>query len=82
MRRKQVTESIRQFFNDFEEDMELFDEHGRVIAMVKRPTPSDDLENWILVSPPVSDEELQRLRDSDEPGVTTKELLAHLRGLG
>jgi hypothetical protein len=80
MQRKQVTESIRAFFGDFAEDMELYDEHGRVVAFVKRPMRLDDPENWVLVSPPVSDEEWKRLRDCEEPGLTTKELLEHLRG--
>ncbi len=80
MQRKQITESIREFFDDFAHDMELYDEHGRVVAFVKRPTPQDDPENWVLVSPPVSEEEWRRRRDSDEPGMTTMELLEYLKG--
>lgn len=81
MRRKQVTESIRAFFGDFVDDVELYDEHGRIIAFVKRPAPADDPENWVQVSEPESPEELARLRDSDEPGMTTEELKKYLRSL-
>lgn len=79
MQRKQVNDTIRAFFGDFIDDTELYDEHGRVVAFVKRPTHADDPENWVQVSPPVSDEEWQRLRDSDEPGMTTQELLAFMK---
>lgn len=81
MQRKQVTESIRAFFGDFAEDMELCDEHGRVIAFVKRPAPTDEPEHWVQVSEPESPEEWARLRDSDELGITTEELKKYLRSL-
>ena len=81
MQRKQVTESIRAFFGDFAEDMELYDEHGRVVAFVKRPTPTDDPEHWVQVSEPESPEEWARLRDSEEPGMTTEELKNYLRSV-
>jgi hypothetical protein len=81
MQRKQVTEAIRAFFGDFTDDVELYDEHGRVVAFVKRPTPVDDPENWVQVSAPESPEEWARLRDSDAPGMTTEELKQYLRSL-
>lgn len=80
MTRKVINESIRQFFDDFVDDVELCDEQGRVIASVKRSTPWSDPDNWVQVTSDISEEEWQKLRDGGDPGLSTQELLDYLKG--
>ena len=58
--------------------VELCDPTGRVIG---KYVPLIDLTEWEPISPDISEEELDRRVNSDEPSYTTAEVLAHLRSL-
>jgi hypothetical protein len=62
--------------------MEFCDETGRVIARLIPSTPWDDPDNWadmVELTPPVSDEELQRRLNSNEPTYSTQELIERIK---
>jgi hypothetical protein len=65
---------------DFSRDLMICDERGQVVAQL-RCTPPVNLNEWVQVSEPETPQELARLRDSYEPGMTTDELKKHLRSL-
>jgi hypothetical protein len=71
---------LRTKLLDFSRDLMICDGRGRVVAQL-RCTPPANLNGWVQVSEPESPEEWARLRDSDEPGLTTEELKQHLRSL-
>jgi hypothetical protein len=56
----------------------LCDPSGKVLG---RFFPSANMEEWIAVSPDISDEELDRRMKSNERRYTTAELLAYLEKL-
>lgn len=82
MTRITVDDELRKRLRNFAEDLEICDEQGYVIAKVVRSTPLTDPGNWEQLTPELSEEEWERIKDSDEPGITTAELIAHLKSLG
>jgi hypothetical protein len=71
---------LRSKLFDFSRDLVICDERGRVVAQL-RCVAQHELDGWVQVSEPESPEEWARLRDSDEPGMTTEELKKYLRSL-
>jgi hypothetical protein len=62
--------------------VELCDPSGKVVGRyVPVPRPLSELSEWELVGPEISDEELERRLNSDEPCYTTAEVLEYLRKL-
>jgi hypothetical protein len=80
MTRITIDDDLRAKLLNFREDLELCDEGGFVIARVQRSTPWNDPENWIELTPDITEEEWERIRNSDDPGITTQELIDHLKG--
>ena len=58
--------------------VELCDQSGRVVARVYPAADPSEYEPWV---PPISDDELNRLEESDEKRYSTTEVLAHLERL-
>jgi hypothetical protein len=82
MTRITIDDELRAKLLNFREDLELCDQYGLVVARVQRSTPWTDPDNWTQLTPELTDEEWGVIRRSDNPGITTKELLDHLKGLG
>jgi hypothetical protein len=61
--------------------LELCDETGHVLARLTPSTPWNDPDNWVALTPEISEEELQRRLESDEPTYSTQEVLDRLRNL-
>jgi len=57
--------------------VELCDASGRLLGEML-PEKENPLEGWEPITPPISEEELQRRILSNEPGITTEELKARL----
>jgi hypothetical protein len=74
-----VDAELRKKLLYFKTPLELCDEAGQVIARLTPSTPWNDPDNWVELTPPVSEDELQRRMSSDEPTYTTQELLDQLR---
>ena len=79
MTRITIDDELRQKLLNFSQDIELCDDQGYVIARVQRSTPLNDPENWVELTPPMSEEELQAALNSNEPGISTAELKEYLR---
>jgi hypothetical protein len=72
-----IDETLRSKLHNFTEAVELCDESGRVVAQV---FPVEDLSQYDCTEPPISEEELERRRNSTE-SYTTAEVLAYLENL-
>ena len=81
MTRITLDEDLRRKLLNLTQDLEICDACGNVIARVVRSTPLTDPDNWEQLGPELSEEEWERIKDSDNPGVTTAELIAHLKTL-
>jgi hypothetical protein len=79
MTRITIDDELRKKLLNFSQDIELCDDQGLVIARVQRSTPLSDPENWVELTPPISEEELQAALNSQEPGISTAELKEYLR---
>lgn len=69
---------LRSKLHNLTNPLELCDESGRVVARVYPATPASDYDRWV---PPISEEELKRLENSNEKRYSTAEVLAHLESL-
>lgn len=58
--------------------VELCDESGKLLAHAI-PNQSQIPPGWVPMTPELSDEELARRMEYDGPGMTTEELIDHLR---
>jgi hypothetical protein len=72
-----IDDVLRSKLRNFTEPLELCDESGRIVAQV---LPVEDLSLYDCTEPPISEEELERRRNSTEY-YTTAEVLAHLASL-
>jgi hypothetical protein len=81
MTRVTIDDDLRQKLLGLNKALELCDERGNVVARLQPSTPWTDPDNWELLTPEVSEEELERLRNSDEPRYTTQEVLDYLKSL-
>lgn len=70
---------LRSKLLNFSHDLEICDDQGRVVARVQCSTPWNDPENWEQLTPDISEEEWDRIRESKDYGITTQELLDHLK---
>ena len=59
--------------------LEICDEARLVLALLTPSTPWNDPDNWIELTPPVSEEELQRRLNSNEPTYSTQEVIEMLK---
>jgi hypothetical protein len=75
-----VDEALRSKLHNLAEPLELCDESGRVLGRVYPEYDVSEYEEQR--EPQVSDEELRRREQSNEPCYTTAEVLAHLERLG
>jgi hypothetical protein len=78
MTRVTLDETLRSRLHNLTDAIELCDESGRVVARVYPTADPAEYEPWV---PPISDEELKRLEESDKQGYTTAEVLRHLEAL-
>ncbi len=76
MTRVIVDEVLRSRLHNLTQPLELCDESGRVVGRV---FPAEDVSDYDLCQPPISDEETERLLR--EKRYTTAEVLAHLEKL-
>jgi len=65
---------------DAEGIVELCDASGRLLGKIL-PEKENLLEGWEPITPPLSEEELQRRINSKEPGISAEELKMRLREL-
>jgi hypothetical protein len=82
MKRITLDAELRQRLGNLSDDVELCDDHGNVVARVQRSTPWNDPDNWVELTPDITDEEWDRIRQTKDYGVTTQELLDHLKRRG
>jgi hypothetical protein len=73
-----VESALRKEFQKVYYPVEVCDETGHVIG---RFYPSLDLSEYELISPEISDEEMERRLNSNEKRYTTAEVLAFLEKL-
>jgi hypothetical protein len=73
---------LRSKLLNFSRDLEICDEEGRVMARVQCSAPWNDPDNWEQLTPDITDEEWERIRQTKDYGVTTQELLDHLKRRG
>jgi hypothetical protein len=59
--------------------LELCDEAGIVLAKLTPSTPSSDSENWIDLTPDLTDDEIQRAIDGGEETYSTEELINEIK---
>lgn len=78
MIRIEIDDILRQRLGNLAKPVQICDASGRVLAHV---LPVDDMADFELVSPDVSDEELERRHRSNERRYTTAEVLDHLERL-
>jgi len=78
MTRVTLDQVLRSKLHDLNDAIELCDDSGRVVARVY---PAADPSQYEPSVPPISDDELKRLEESDERRYTTAEVLAHLENL-
>ncbi len=78
MTRITVDDDLRRKFQDFCSEIEICDEEGHVLARVK---PVLDPALYEFLTPMASEEELDRLKQSNEKRYTTQEMLDYLARL-
>lgn len=73
-----IDEELKQRLLSSGEVVELCDESGRLLGRIL-PHRDAPTKGWEPLTPEPTEEELRRSREYDGPGMTTDELLAHLR---
>lgn len=61
--------------------LEFCDESGKVIARYTPSTPWNDPDRWVELTPEITEEELERRRNSNERTYSTEEVIAMLKAL-
>jgi hypothetical protein len=79
MTRVTVDAELRRRLMNCTTPLELCDERGTVLARLTPSTPWTDPENWIELTPNLSDEEIQRQIDSGEETYSTQELIEKIK---
>ncbi|MFO0791895.1 MAG: hypothetical protein U0805_20730 [Pirellulales bacterium] len=79
MTRVTVDANVQHLLLNFTKPLELCDESGAVRAKLV-PCPADDSDEWIDLTPDLTDEELEAEIDSGE-GYSTQELIAEIKKL-
>jgi hypothetical protein len=81
MTRVILDEEMRKKLLDCIKPLELCNEAGIVLARLTPSPDGSDPDDWDELTPPVSDEEIQRRIDSDEPTFTTQDLVERIQQL-
>jgi len=81
MTRVTVDAELRRRLMNFTTPLELCDERGTVVARLTPSTPWTDPENWIDLSPNLSDDEIQSRIDSGEETYGTQDLIDKIKRL-
>lgn len=81
MKRIPIDEDLRRKLLDLDNDLELCDEKGNVLARVVRSTPWTNREDWVPSAPEISPEEIQRRLNANERTYTTEQVIEKLRRL-
>jgi hypothetical protein len=80
MTRVTVDADLRKKLMNCTTPLELCDEQGYILAKLVPSTPwTTDPANWIELTPPVSEEELDRRSNSNEPTYSTQEVIEMLK---
>jgi hypothetical protein len=61
--------------------LEICDDDGQVLARLIPSTPWNDPDNWVELTPEISDEEIERRLKEGGPTYTTQELIERLKAL-
>jgi hypothetical protein len=78
MTRVIVTDTLRSMLHNLSQPLELCDESGRIVGRV---IPTRDLSSYGPLEPQITEEEIQRRKQSKEKSYTTAEVLAYLEKL-
>jgi hypothetical protein len=78
MTRVTIDEEIRKVLLNFTKPLELCDETGSILGKLIPNRPHTDADDWIDLTPDLTDEELEREIDSGE-GYSTQELIAEIK---
>jgi hypothetical protein len=81
MTRVTIDDEMRKKLLNCTKPLELCNEAGLVLARLTPSIPWTDSEDWEELTPPVSDEEIQRRIESNEPTFTTQELIDKIKQL-
>jgi hypothetical protein len=81
MTRVILDEEMRKKLFDCTKPLELCNEAGIVLAHLMPSLDGIDADDWEDLTPPASDEEIQRRIDSDEPTFTTQDLVERIKRL-
>ena len=73
-----IDDKLKQKLLNSGEVVELVDESGNILAKVL-PEAADFPNGWTSMTPEISEEELKRRMESDEPGIPAEEFMARLR---
>lgn len=73
-----IDEALREKLLSSQEIVELVDESGKLLGRVL-PAVEDPMEGWEPITPIPTEKELEELAKYEGPGMTTDELLKHLR---
>jgi hypothetical protein len=79
MTRVTIDEEMQKKLLDCAKPLELCNEAGVVLARLTPSTPWTNPGDWEELTPPVSDEELQRRLNSNEPTHSTQEVIEMLK---
>lgn len=82
MKRITLDDVLREKLGNLAEDVELCDDQGRVVARIQCSTPWSDPEHWTQLTEDITDDEWQRICESGDYGMTTRELIDHLKRRG
>lgn len=72
-----VDSELRAKLHNLSTPLQLCDENGNVLATV---TPASNPDEWVKVEPEISEEEMEKRRNSKK-WYTTKEVLEYLENL-
>jgi hypothetical protein len=76
-----VDEYLRKKFGDFKQDVELYDEGGRVLGRFQISAPWTDPDQWEPLTPEISQEEVERRLAEGGATYTTAQLIEKLSKL-
>jgi hypothetical protein len=80
MTRVTVDANVQKLFLNFTKPLDLCDESGLVLGKLIPVVSDTDADNWIDLTPELTDEELEQEIDSGE-SYSTEELIAEIKKL-
>jgi hypothetical protein len=78
MTRVTIGDEIRRVLLNFSKPLELCDESGSILGKLIPARPDIDADDWIDLTPDITDEQLEKEIDSGE-GYSTQELIAEIK---